>query len=207
MSEPIPGVAVVLRRRFFNADRAMVDRFGDPFRPLELDCKVIQFRQPLSPAQLRKAGDLLVNRPDVELYVYGRASMDLNFLSYFRTVRRLHVARYDLDDITGFSYLDGGLDELIFGQTRKKFPLRFIETLPHLKKLFLVGHQKGLHWICTLNELTSLGLSRITLPDLSALLSLTRLRQLSVLLGGTTNLSLLPQFPELADLFLMRITK
>src|SRR2546430_14721073 len=37
MSEPIPGVAVVPRRRFLNADRAMVDRFGDPFGPLELD--------------------------------------------------------------------------------------------------------------------------------------------------------------------------
>ena len=202
-----PGVAVVPRRRFLNADSAMVDRFGDAFRPLELDCKVIQFRQPLSPAELRKAGDLIVNRPDVELYVHDGASRDLDFLRYFRTVRRLHVALYDLDDITGFSYLDGGLDELIFGQTRKKFSLRFIETLPHIKKLFLVGHQKDLHWICTLNELTSLGLSRITLSDLSVLLPLTRLRQLSILLGGTTNLALLQRFPELEDLFLMRITK
>src|SRR5439155_5202186 len=86
--------------------RAMVDRFGDPFRPLELDCRVMQFGQPLSPAQLRKAADLIVNRPDVELYVYGKASKDLDFLKYFTTVRRLHVALYDLDDITGFSYLD-----------------------------------------------------------------------------------------------------
>jgi len=185
----------------------MVERFGDPFRPLELDCRVIQFSQPLSPSQLRKAADLIVNRPDVELYVYGRASNHLDFLRYFRTVRRLHVALYDLDDISGFSYLDGGLDELIFGQTKKKFSLRFIEALPHLKKLFLVGHQKDLHCIRTLGELTSLGLSRITLPDLSVLLPLTRLRQLSILLGGTTNLALLPRFPALEDLFLMRITK
>ena len=39
------------------------------------------------------------------------------------------------------------------------------------------------------------------------LLSLTGLRKLSILLGGTTNLALLPRFPELEDLFLMRITK
>ena len=39
------------------------------------------------------------------------------------------------------------------------------------------------------------------------LLPLTKLRQLSILLGGTTNLALLPQFTELEDLFLMRITK
>ena len=43
--------------------------------------------------------------------------------------------------------------------------------------------------------------------DLSMLLSLTGLRKLSILLGGTTNLALLPRFPELEDLFLMRITK
>jgi hypothetical protein len=85
MSEPIPGVSVVPRRRFLNADRAMVDRFGDPFRPLELDCRVMQFGQPLSPPQLRKAADLIINRPDVELYVYGNASKDLNFLKYFTT--------------------------------------------------------------------------------------------------------------------------
>jgi hypothetical protein len=33
-----------------------------PFRPLEPDCKVVQFDQPLTPEQLRKAGDLIVNR-------------------------------------------------------------------------------------------------------------------------------------------------
>src|SRR5262249_26261438 len=97
--------------------------------------------------------------------------------------------------------------ELILGETRKKFPLSFIKTLPLLKKLFLVGHKKDLPCIRTLNELTSLGLSRITLPDLSVLLPLTGLRQLSILLGGTTNLDSLPRFLELEDVFLMRITK
>src|SRR5262249_20956446 len=115
MSEPIPAAAP--RRRFLNADEAMVARFGGPFRPLEHECRVIQFGQPLSPAQMVRAAELIVNRPDVELYVYGRASKDLDFLKYFRTVRRLHVALFELDDITGFSYLDGGLYELILGET------------------------------------------------------------------------------------------
>src|SRR5262249_43560330 len=96
MSEPIPAAAPC--RRFLNADAAMVDRFGDPFRPLEPECKVIQFGQPLSPAQMVRAADLIINRPDVELYVHGRASKDLDFLKYFRTVRRLHVALFELDE-------------------------------------------------------------------------------------------------------------
>ena len=73
--------------------------------------------------------------------------------------------------------------------------------------MFLAGHKKDLHAICRRDGLTSLGLSGITLPDLSVLLPLTRLQMLSILLGGTTNLDLLPRLPCLEDLFLMRITK
>jgi hypothetical protein len=185
----------------------MVARFGDPFRPLEPECSVIQFDQPLAPAQLRRAADLIAARPDVELYVYRGASRDLGFLEYFATVRRLHLALYDLDDIAGFAYLQGSLEELTFGRTKKKFSLRFIETLPRLKKLFLVGHKSDLHAIGALSELTNLGLSGITLADLSLLLPLTGLRKLSILLGGTKNLGLLPRFTRLEDLFLMRIAK
>jgi hypothetical protein len=207
MSEIASGTAGALSRRFLSSDPAMVDRFGDPFRPLEPECRVIQFHQPFTPAQLQQAGDLILNRPDVELYVFGRASRDLAFLRYFETVRRLHVALYELDDITGFSHLRGGLQGLTFGQTKKKFSLRFVETLPRLEKLFLVGHKKELQSIRSLQELKSLGLSGITLPDLSILLPLTKLRKLSILLGGTTNLAALARLPVLEDLFLMRITK
>ena len=55
--------------------------------------------------------------------------------------------------------------------------------------------------------MTSLGLSGITLSDLSVLKPLTDLRKLSIFLGGTTNLALLPQFLALEELWLMRITK
>lgn len=200
-------VATACHMRFLSTDRAMVAQFGDPFRPLEPDCKVIQFTEPLTPAQLRQAADLIVDRPDVQLYVYGRASTDLGFLRYFETLRRLHVAIYELDDITGFSHLDGGLEELTFSSTKKKFSLRFLETMPHLKRLFLVGHSEDLPCVRDLRELTDLGLSGVTLPDLSALLALTGLRKLSIFLGGTKNLALLPRFPKLEDLFFMRITK
>ena len=119
----LPAAAAALHRRFLSTDPGMIERFGDPFRPLERNCGVIQFSQPLTPAQLQQAGDLIADRPDVQLYVYGRASNDLGFLRYFARVRRLHLALYDLDDIAGFSHLQGGLEDLTFGKTKKKFSL------------------------------------------------------------------------------------
>src|SRR5215831_18341371 len=107
----------VQHRRFLSTNRAMIDRFGDPFRPLEPDCRVLQFDQPLTAPQLKQAGHLIVERPDVELYVYGRAFRDLDFLRYFKTVRRLHIALYELNDITGFSELSSDFKELTFGET------------------------------------------------------------------------------------------
>src|SRR5262249_3468026 len=47
----------------------------------------------------------------------------------------------------------------------------------------------------------------ITLPDLAVLLPLTELRGLSIFLGATTNLALLPRLVSLEELWLMRVTK
>jgi len=184
----------------------MIDRFGDPFQPLERDCRVIQFSEPLTEAQLARAGRLIEDRPDVELYVYGRAWRDLSFLRYFNGLKRLHLALYEIDDIGGFAHVPG-LTELTFGETKKKFSLRFVEAWPHLKRLFLVKSKTDLHCLHRLVELEELGLSGFTLPDLSLLLPLTRLRKLQLFLGGTRNLAALARLPALEDLWLMRITR
>jgi len=196
-----------LRRRFISNRPDVVEHFGDPFRPLEPDCKVVQFDQPLTPAQLQQVASLMVDRPDVELYVYRGACRDLNFLKYFRALRRLHLAIYELEDVAGFSLVAGSLEELTFGQTKRTFSLRFLAEMPQLKSLFLVRHKKDLSVVSSVRSLTKLGLSGISLPDLSLLLPLTILQALSIFLGGTTNLALLPQLPSLEDLWLMRITK
>ncbi len=196
-----------LYRRFLTTDRKLVETFGDPFRPLEPECKVVQFDRPLKPTELQNAGEIMRGRPDVELYVYGIASRDLDFLGYFEGLRRLHLALYELEDVAGFFHLQGGLEELTFGQTRRKFSLRFLATLPRLTRLFLAKHTKDLAAIQTLSRLDKLGLSGITLPDLALIEPLTQLRELSILLGGIRNLQLLPRLSELERLFLMRITK
>ena len=207
MSEPVQGLCTLQRRRFLSTDPAMIDRFGDPFRPLEPECKVVQFDQPLTPAQLQQAGNLIAKRPDVQPYVYGRASRDLSFLRYFPALRRLDITLHELGDIGGFAYVARSLEELTFGRTKQTFSLRFLATMPQLRRLFLVRHKKDLPVIGGLSNLTGLGLSGITLADLSVLLPLTALRDLSIFLASTTNLALLPKLLALEDLFLMRITK
>src|SRR5258706_4649869 len=207
MSEPAPASATPFHRRFLSLNAAIRERFGDQFRPLEPDCKVIQFDEPLTPAQLQTAAGLIENRPDVELYVYGRAIRDLGFLRDFGALKRLHLALYELEDIAGFSHVAGSLEELTFSETKKGFSLHFLAAMPQLKRLFLQHHKKDLPVISGLGNLNRLGLSGITLPDLSLLLPLTALRELSIFLGSTTNLALLPGLAALEELWLMRITK
>lgn len=197
-----------LGRRFLMTDPGVIERFGDPFvRPLEPECHVIQFDEPLSPKQLEQAARLVADRPEVELYVYGRIWRDLSFLRYFPNLQRLHIALWELDNIAGFFHLAGGLRELTFGETRKKFSLRFVEVLPRLERLFLVRHKTDLHCIQSLSNLDDLGLSGITLPDLTLLLPFRQLRKLHLFLGTTRNLADLAQLPGLEELSIMRISK
>ncbi len=65
MSESIPTPAPQYRR-FLSNDPLIIESLGDPFRPLEPECKVVQFDQPLTPAQLRKAATLIADGPDVQ---------------------------------------------------------------------------------------------------------------------------------------------
>ena len=131
---------------------------------------------------------------------------DLSFLKYFRTLQRLHVALYKLRDIEGFDQVPW-LRELTFGETEKKFSLRFVDNWPQLRRLFLVKGKTDLHCLQRLTALQELGFSGFTLPDLSVLLPLTELRKLQLFLGGTRNLAALARLPSLEELWLMRITK
>jgi internalin A len=207
MSEPALQTRALFQRRFLSDDPGLFKLLGDPYRPLEPECKVVQFDHPLTPEQLQRAGELVAQRPDVQLYVYARASRDLDFLRSFPSLRRLHLALYGLDDIAGFAHVAGGLEELTFGSTRRTFSLRFLGGMPRLRSLHLDGHKKDLPVISGLGNLTDLGLSGLTLPDLSVLLPLTALRRLSIFLGGTTNLALLPRLASLEEFWLMRITR
>ncbi len=191
-------------RRFLSFPSAGLE---DPLRPLEPECRVLQFSEPLDPPTLVRAGELLRDRPEVMLYVYRRAAKDLDFLRHFPGLQRLHVALFDLSDIAGLAHVRSSLTALTFGATRQKFSLAFLPSLAELEKLFLVRHAKDLDAVSGLSNLTDLGLSGITRPNIDFLLPLTGLSKLAILLGGTTNLADLPRLPALQELFLMRITR
>jgi hypothetical protein len=197
----------IYHRRMLTDDPKVAELLGDPYRPLEPECKVVQFERPLTDDQLRRAGELVADRPDVQLYVYLDASRDLHFLKYFPNLRGLQVALYKLDDISGFAHVARSLEQLNFGTTKQPFSLRFLETMPRLTNLFLERHKKDLAVIGRLTGLTKLGLSGITMPDLSLLMPLQGIRELCIFLGGTANLGLLPRLPVLELLRLMRINK
>jgi hypothetical protein len=192
------------RRRFLTGLVAGASNLR--FAPLEPECEVVQFDQPLSASELQQAAALIGGRPEVELYVYGQASRDLDFLGYFPDLRRLNVQLYELEDISGFEQLKSNLQGLTFGSTRRTFSLRFLEGFRSLVRLFLVRHRKDLEALRKLAGLRDLGLSGITLPNLELLTPLAELCDFSLLLGATRNLSALARLPRLRRLFLMRIT-
>lgn len=207
MDETGPAASGLRARRFLDTDPGLIERFGDPFRPLEPECRVVQFGRPLTASQLARAGELMAARLDVQLYVYGAAATNVDFLRHFPTLRRLHLALYDLAEIDGFAHLPGEFEALTFGATRKPVSLAFLERFANLRRLFLVGHRKGIEVVGRLPTLEGLGLSGITLPGLDLFSPLTRLAKVSLFLGGTTNLAALPGLPALAELHIMRVTR
>ncbi|WP_266157614.1 hypothetical protein [Dyella silvatica] len=149
--------------------------------------------------------DLLQGRPEITLHFHSWPGADLEFLKYFPDVRRLSVHLWNLEDISGFSYLQSHLELLSFGSTKKRHSLNFLQGMPTLETLFLEGHSKDISSISRLTRLTSLALRRMTLPNLSILAPLGELSSLSLLLGGTRNLVHLADLPKLETLNLLRV--
>lgn len=180
---------------------------SNSFRPLGAECTLVTVGQALGPAELEQLAALLEGRPEVALRVHSKAARDLEFLGYFPRLQRLSVALWELDDIAGFSHLQGGLQQLDFGKTKKRFSLRFLQMMPALRTLSLEGHAKDIASVAALIRLTSLSFRGITLPDLSVIRSLPELNTFRLLLGGTTHLDHLAELPRLETFSLMRIAK
>lgn len=198
--------AISDRRRSIDACLRDPARYGEAFRPLGPECHTVQFSQPHDGEQMRSIGRLFSGRPDVTLYVYGGVK-DLEFLRFFPTLRKLQLAVWDIEDISGFRHLGGDFRSLIFPKTRARFSLRFLESLAGLRELFLQGHTKDLEVVSTLVQLDSLGLHGVGLADLQPLLALRRLTTLRLGFGKLRDLSLLPRFEALESIRLMRITQ
>lgn len=178
--------------------------------PLVPEHTTVQISSRLTDDDFRRLADFMAGFPDVRLRVYGGydgSINDLDFLRLFPRLRRFSVdAIYELPSLDGIGHLSEGLEDLLIGWTRsKRFSLRTLTKFRNLKTLYLEGQQKDFAAVGELHALEDLTLRSITLPDLSALLPLRHLTSLDIKLGGTRDVSLLPQIGALTYVELWRI--
>ena len=181
---------------------------GEQLRPLDARCRVVQFSSPLSDADFRRVADFMRGYPAVPLRVYGhyRDGCNLDFLKYFPFLRQFQADVFDLLDIDGLRHLPDELEFLGFSQTRsKRFSLAFLSRFRCLRQLYIESHKKDIAVLSGLSSIEELTLRSVTLPDLSLLVPLRHLISLDIKLGGTKDLSLLPEVGHLRYLELWMI--
>lgn len=171
--------------------------------------EVIQFGSALTDDDYSLLGEWFAEHPAKTLraYAYGGTITDLEFLRYFPTLRSFQAdALYNsLIDIEGLRHLPDDVRFLGLGQTKKKLSLRPLARFSKLERLYVEGQTKDIEVISGLKELRSITLRSITLPDLALLIPLRKLRALDLKLGGTKNLSLLPELDTLEYLELWMV--
>ena len=170
--------------------------------------RVVQFPHPLTDREYRKVAKLVDGQPNVTLRAYGLKFTDLEFLRFFPEVRRFQADYMSrLESMDGLRHLRDDLESLVLGETKtaRQFSLTFLRGFPHLRRLYLEKHTKDIEAVGELAGLEDLTLRSITLSDLSVLLPLENLLSLDLKLGGTRDLSLLPQIGRLRYLELWQI--
>jgi hypothetical protein len=183
----------------------------EQLRPLEPEVTLLQFSQGLTDDEYRAVAALLEARPDVTLRAYGgygRTIPDLEWLRFFPRLRRISIDSLwgVLESIDGLGHLPAELEELGMGNLKPPLDTRVLTRFRGLRSLGLVGPVRHAEAIAAFTELDSLMLRSVTLADLSPLLPMTRLRRFDLKLGGTSNLSLLPDAGNVEDLEIWRVT-
>jgi hypothetical protein len=195
----------------------------------------IQFAEPPSRDALETLEkEILSKRQDFEVRFYGfyRSECDLGFLQFIPSVSKLVVnclsgpiknaerigdlqrltsLKVGITQLPDFSFLERLpplLDTLYLEETQSKnLSLKAIARFPSLRRLYIERHHKDLELIGTLPNLQSLVLRSITVPSLSFLTSLSRLRVLNLKLGGTTKLDALRELLNLRELEIWQVRK
>lgn len=171
----------------------------EDLRPLDPRCNVVQFRSPLTDDDFQKLSRFLAQYPTVPLRIYGHYAdgiEDLRFLRYFPTLRGFYSDVFETKSWDGLEFLPDNLEFLGLGATRKSLSLAALARFKEVRDLGLEGHKKDLEAIIPLVNIEFLSLKSISLPNLSLLEPLRKLRGLALRLGGTKEL----KFPDLPDL-------
>ena len=170
----------------------------------------VQFDSLLTDDDFGRVATWLRDYPEITLRAYGGydgSIRDLEFLRFFPTLRRFAAdALWDkLGSLDGLRHLPDDLEELGLGATKRPLDLASLDRFRDLRYLFVEGPVRGIDVISSLTALDDLTLRSITLPDLSLLLPMRRLRSLDIKLGGTKDLRLLPRVGEIRYLELWLI--
>ncbi len=183
---------------------------AEMLRPSPTGRGQVQFDRLLTDDDFRAMAEWFRQYPEMSLRAYGGydgSIRDLEFLRFFPSLRSLSVdALYDrITSLDGLRHLSDDVEELGIGATKARLDLASIERFSGLRTLYLEGQMKHIEVLSRLTRLEDLTLRSISLPDLSLLLPLRRLRSFDLKLGGTRDLRLLPRIGELRYLELWLI--
>jgi len=177
----------------------------DPWRPLHEACGRLSIQKPKNDPEMQQVGKLWNGRRDVELRLWGYAVQDFEFLRYFPGLERLNVQVPIVKNIDGLRHVAHSLKEFTLAGTTVGLSLRPVAGCARLESLHLQRHTKDFGELRSLTRLRYLGLSGISLPDLSALLPFENLRSLFLGFCKPIDLGLLGRFAELEALHMIKI--
>lgn len=182
---------------------------ADQLQPLGPLCRRVQVSTMLSESDYQTLARYFEAYPDVTFRVYGdydRTINDLGFLRHFPRLRRFAADLWNLQSFEALAYLPEDLEALSLGATKRRLSLNPIGRFKKLRELYIEGHTKDIEVVGTLKSLEEVTLRSITLPNLELLSTLPQLWSLDLKLGGTNNLTLLPQIGRLRylELWLVR---
>src|SRR5262249_21653948 len=141
-------------------------------------CNGVCVQTPKSDAEMQQVSRLWNGRRDVELQLWGYAVQDFECLRYFPGLQRLNVECPIIRNIDGLRHVADSLKEFTLASTTVRLSLRPVARCAQLESLHLQRHVKDFGELRSLTRLRYLGLSGISLPDLSALLPFENLRAL-----------------------------
>lgn len=176
--------------------------------PLDARCEFVEILRPLTDPDFATLGEFMRENPRVGLSARGESITDLGFLRFFPDLTSLAVSSLMLGSLDGLEQLNPErLQDLYIGATLGRTGLRLesLGVFAGLRRLGLEGPHRGIEVISQLTNLVDLRLRSITMPDLSILTALDQLRLLDLNLGGTRDLTLLPEIGRLEYLELWRI--
>lgn len=177
----------------------------DPWRPLPEACRSVCVQKPKSDADMQRLSRLWNGRRDVELRLLGHAVQDFESLRYFPGLERLNVQVPIVRNIDGLRHVASSLKEFAFANTTARLSLRPVAGCARLESLHLQQQRKDFAALQSLTGLHYLGLSGVSLPDLSGLLPFENLRSLFLGFCKPIDLGLLGRFSELEALHLIKI--